>query len=72
MTDHEIRELADQQNFNELLDLLLIEKGKAAKLMITTIDTSEPEDFQYDRELITHLFKDLETDYYNRYEFIDL
>lgn len=40
--------------------------------MITTINTKEPADFQYDRELITHLLKDLETDYYNRYDFVDM
>ncbi len=40
--------------------------------MITTINTTEPDDFQYDRELITHLLKDLETDYYNRYDFTDM
>ena len=40
--------------------------------MITTLDTNEPPDFQYDRELITYLLKDLETDYYNRYDFIDM
>ena len=40
--------------------------------MITTVDTNEPKDFQYDRDLITHLFKDLETDYYGRLSFIDM
>jgi len=40
--------------------------------MITTIDTKEPKDFQYDRELITYLLKDLDTDYYNRFNYTDL
>ena len=40
--------------------------------MITTIDTREPEDFQYDKDLIEHLFKDLETDYYGRLNFTDM
>jgi hypothetical protein len=59
-------------NKNDLLDLLIIEKGNAAKIMIEDIALEEPKEIIYNKEIIKILFKDLNTDYYNRYEFNDL
>ena len=59
-------------NKNDLLDLLIIEKGNAAKIMIEDIALEEPKEIIYNKEIIKILFKDLNTDYYNRFEFNDL
>lgn len=72
LTDAEIKCLGIEMNKKELLDLLTIEKGNAAKIMIEELPTDEPKDLILNRELIEILFKDLSTDYYNRYEFNDL
>ena len=72
LTDAEIKCLGMEMNKKELLDLLAIEKGNAAKIMIEDLPTDEPKDLILNRELIEILFKDLSTDYYNRYEFNDL
>lgn len=42
MTDAEINELAHEINKKELLELLVVEKGSAAKTMIETIEIKEP------------------------------
>jgi hypothetical protein len=39
MTDAEVKLLGEQVNYDELLELLRIEKGKAADTMITQINT---------------------------------
>lgn len=41
-------------------------------MMIETIDLSEPHEIMYTEEHVRELVKDLETDYYERYEFEDL
>ena len=40
--------------------------------MIETIDIKEPTELHYTREMITLLFNDLETDYYNRFKFNEM
>ena len=70
--DIEISELIRQINKNDLLELLTVEKGSVAKMMIETIDLTEPHEIMYKEEHVRELFKDLETDYYERYEFEDL
>jgi len=40
--------------------------------MIQTFDMKEPHEIMYTREHLKELLKDLETDYYERYEFSDL
>jgi hypothetical protein len=50
----------------------MVEKGSTAKMMIETIDLTEPREIMYKEEHIVELFKDIETDYYDRYEFDDL
>jgi len=40
--------------------------------MIEYLEIKEPEETQYDRRLITHLFKHLPTDYYERYNFLEM
>ena len=71
LSDAEIKCLGMEMNKRELLDLLIIEKGNA-KIMIEDLPTDEPKDLILNKELITILLKDLNTDYYNRYEFNDL
>ena len=69
LTDQEIAELGHEENKRELCELLTIEKGNAAKIMIETISIHEPHDFEYDRKLIEQLFKNVETDYFGRFQF---
>ena len=57
-------------NKQELLELLYCEKGNAATIMIETVSLESPN--HYTKEMIEILFKDLETDYYNRYKFYHL
>jgi len=40
--------------------------------MIEYLEIKEPEEIQYDRKLIAHLFKNLQTDYYERYNFQEM
>ena len=37
--------------------------------MIESMDIKEPLELQYDQDIIRILFKDLESDYYGRYQF---
>lgn len=59
-------------NRKEILELLTIEKGNAAKMMIEQISLEEPKSIILEREHIEIMFSDLKTDYYNRYDFTDL
>jgi hypothetical protein len=52
--------------------MLVVEKGSTAKMMIETIDLKEPQEIMYTDDHVRELIKDLETDYYDRYEFDDL
>ena len=72
MGDIEINELIHEINKNDLLQLLVVEKGSTAKMMIETIKLKEPDEIMYTEEHVRELVKDLETDYYERYEFDDL
>lgn len=68
-SDIEIDELVNEINRRDLLTLLTVEKGSIAKMMIDTLDLTEPPEIMYNEEHVRELFKDLETDYYERYEF---
>ena len=72
MSDIEISELIAEINKTDLLQLLTVEKGSVARMMIETIDLTDPHEIMYKEEHIRELVKDLETDYYERYEFEDL
>jgi hypothetical protein len=72
MSDIEINELIAEINKNDLLQMLVVEKGTTAKMMIETISLKEPDEIMYKEEHIVELLRDLETDYYERYEFDDL
>ena len=71
-SDIEIDELINQVNRNDLLDLLTVEKGSVAKIMIENISMKTPSEIQYKEEHVRELLKDIETDYYERFEFDDL
>lgn len=72
LTEPEIRLLGEESNRTDLLNLLIIEKGQAAHIMMENIDLVEPKEIQYTRPLVELLLRDLETDYYNRFKFNDL
>ncbi len=72
MSDIEINELINEINKNDLLQLLMVEKGSTGKMIIETISLKEPDEIMYKEEHVRELVKDLETDYYERYEFDDL
>jgi hypothetical protein len=59
-------------NKTDILNLLIVEKGSTAKMMIQTLDLHEPPELMYTENHLRELIKDLETDYYDRYEFEDL
>ena len=50
----------------------MVEKGSTAKMMIETLNLTEPSEIMYKEEHVRELLMDLETDYYERYEFEDL
>lgn len=52
--------------------MLVVEKGSTAKMMIETISLTEPSEIMYKEEHVRELISDIETDYYDRYEFDDL
>jgi hypothetical protein len=70
--DIEINELTVEINHQDILDLLIVEKGSTAKMMIQTLKLDEPPEIMYTKTHLIELLKDLETDYYERYEFKDL
>ena len=72
MTDIEINVLINEINRSDLLEMLWIEKGSSANIMIDTLDLETPSEIMYTKEDIIALLENLETDYYNWYEFSDL
>jgi len=69
MPDIEINELIAEINKTDLLNLLMVEKGSTGKQIIETLSLKEPDEIMYKEEHVRELFADLETDYYERYEF---
>jgi len=64
--------MISEVNKKDILDLLITEKGSSAKMMIQILDLHEPPEIMYTETHLQELIKDLETDYYDRYEFSDL
>lgn len=71
-SDIEINEIINEINYQDILDLLIVEKGSTAKMMIQTLSLKEPQEIMYTKKHLVELLKDLETDYYERYDFEDL
>jgi hypothetical protein len=69
MSDQEVGLQADDQNKQDLIDILTIEKGNIAEMMLSQISCKWPKDYQYNREHVNLLLKDLKKDYYDRYHF---
>lgn len=46
-TDIEINELINEVNHNDILDLLIVEKGSTAKMMMQTLTLKEPKEIMY-------------------------
>lgn len=61
-------------NNTDILNLLIVEKGSTAKMMTQTLDLHELPELMQIENYLRELIKDLETesDYYDRYEFVDL
>lgn len=64
--------MINEVNKTDILNLLIVEKGSTAKMMILTLDLHEPPEIMYTETHLRELIKDLDTDYYERYEFDDL
>ena len=69
MSDIEISTLIDEVNKTSLLELLRNEKGSTAEIMIETVSLETPHEIMYKEEDVRELLKDLETDYYDRFDF---
>jgi len=52
-----------------LIDLLTIEKGSTAKIMVSKISEKEPNEIQYNMDFFNILIRQIEPDYYERYDF---
>jgi hypothetical protein len=72
LTDIEINELIKEVNRNELIEMLSIEKGSTAKVMIQKIPIKEPSEILYNLDFFKILLQEIETDYYERYDFTAL
>lgn len=70
--DIEINEIISEVNHTDILNLLIVEKGSTAKMMMQTLNLKEPPEIMYTQNHVIELLKDLDTDYYERYEFDDL
>jgi hypothetical protein len=64
--------LGKQINRSELIDLLTIEKGSTAKIMVQSMSVREPNEVQYNMDFFNILIKQIEPDYYQRYDFTEL
>lgn len=56
MSDAEVQLQADELNKRELIDILTIEKGNIAEMMLSQLSYKWPKHYQYDREHIDLLF----------------
>jgi len=63
------RGLFNNAQFYEQFNLF---KGNIAETMMSNMGFNQPKEFQYEKEHIELLLSDLETDYYDRYNFNDL
>lgn len=72
LTDNELTEMGKQINKKELIELLTIEKGSTAKIMVDTMSIKEPNEIQYSMDFFNILVKQIEPDYYQRYNFTEL
>ncbi|EGR29015.1 nucleoside diphosphate kinase family protein, putative [Ichthyophthirius multifiliis] len=72
ISDQELQYLAKQINKKDIHELLLIEKGNTADILIEKISLEEPKELNYKRQHIYRLFEQINSDYYNRYDFSDM
>jgi hypothetical protein len=72
VTDSEINSMISEVNRNDLLRVLVGEKGNGAKVMMEEMVIQEPLEFQHNRHTIKKLFEKLQTDYYGRFDFREL
>jgi len=64
-----LRGLFNNAQFDEQFNIF---KGNIAETMMSNMGFNQPKEFQYEKEHIELLLSDLETDYYDRYNFNDL
>ena len=72
MTDSEIDGLIKEMNRHDLLQVLLSEKGNAARVMMEELEVKEPPEYQHNHLTVKKLFENLKTDYYGRYDFREM
>lgn len=73
MTNEEIELAIYDMNKEDLYQVLYAEKGTSAKTILGKFDLKiYPPEIIYSKEHIKELFKVLETDYYDRYDFYDV
>lgn len=68
-TDIEINQLIGQMNKTEIEELLTAVKGNSAKIIIMTIDLTEPPEILYSPAQIRSLFDKIDKDYFQRMDF---
>ena len=72
-TNEEIDNMIHEMNENDLLDILIAEKGTSAKTILTKYDiTKPPNEIVYTKNHVLKLISMLNVDYYDRYNFIEL
>ena len=73
MTNEEIDFMIHEMNKNDIYEILLAEKGTAAKTIITKYDIKKPpKETIYKKEHVLKLLSILKTDDYGRYDYIEL
>lgn len=73
VNDTEILNMIKEINKEDLLKVLLSEKGNGARVMMEAMkEIKEPVEFQHNPTTINELFANLKTDFYGRFEFSDM
>ena len=73
LTNEEINFLIEEMNKEDLLQILKAEKGTAAETILSKVNLSkQPPEICYTKAHIENLLKNLEVDYYDRYDFNEI
>jgi nucleoside diphosphate kinase len=73
LTNEEIEFIMKDMNKNDLLEILIAEKGSSGKTILSKFDLNKPpNEIIYTKEHALKLISYLKTDYYDRYDFEEL
>ncbi len=73
LTNEEIEFMMKDMNKNDLLEILIAEKGSSGKTILSKFDLNKPpNEIVYTKEHALKLISYLKTDYYDRYDFEEL